>query len=63
MQLKTSTKISLKFTFFATVVLLIFSAVISALFFGTRYSKQRERLYINVDYAPPFLLELVRTTP
>ena len=63
MQFKTSTKISLKFTFFATVVLFFFSAVIFALFFGTWYGKQKERLYMNVDYEPPFLLEFVRRTP
>ena len=60
MQLKTSTKISLKFTLFATVILLIFSVVIVALFFWTRYSKQKERLNINIAYEPPALLNIIR---
>jgi signal transduction histidine kinase len=59
MQLKTSTKISLKFTLFATVILLIFSVVIFILFFGTRYSKQKERLHINKAYQPPMLLTTI----
>ena len=60
MQLKTSTKISLKFTLFATVILLIFSVIIVILFFGTWYSKQKERLHINIDYEPPMLLSIIR---
>jgi signal transduction histidine kinase len=63
MQLKTSTKISLKFTFFASVILFIFSFVIFVLFFRTRYSKQKARLYVNAEYEPPFLLEFVQRAP
>ena len=59
MQLKTSTKISLKFTLFATVILLIFSAIIVVLFFDTRYAKQKEKLSINIDYEPPVLLKII----
>jgi signal transduction histidine kinase len=63
MQLKTSTKISLKFTFFATIILLFFSLVIFVLFFATRYSKQKARFSMNMEYEPPFLLEFVHTGP
>ncbi|MDR0860340.1 MAG: HAMP domain-containing histidine kinase [Candidatus Peribacteria bacterium] len=63
MQFKTSTKISLKFTFFTTIVLLIFSFLIFALFFRARYSKQEDRLLMNGEYTPPYLLEFVHTSP
>ncbi|MDR2541447.1 MAG: hypothetical protein LBD11_06960 [Candidatus Peribacteria bacterium] len=62
MQFKTSTKISLKFTFFTTIVLLIFSVLILSLFFQTRYSKQEDRLLMNGEYVPPFLLEFMHTS-
>jgi signal transduction histidine kinase len=59
MQLKTSTKISLKFTFFTTILLLIFSILIIALFFRTWYSKQQESLHINTEYESPILLNII----
>ncbi|MDR2191150.1 MAG: HAMP domain-containing histidine kinase [Candidatus Peribacteria bacterium] len=62
MQLKTSTKISLKFTFFTMVVLMVFSQIILVLFFETRYTKQQARLYVNTTYQPPFLLDLLHNT-
>lgn len=63
MKLKTSTKISLKFTLFASIILFIFSFVIFILFFSTRYSKQKARLSMNADYEPPLLLEFVQLSP
>jgi ABC-type phosphate transport system permease subunit len=60
MQLKTSTRISLKFTLCATIILLCFSMIIVVLFFETRYSKQKERLSTNIAYEPPALLTIIR---
>ncbi|MDR0651430.1 MAG: hypothetical protein LBG59_08840 [Candidatus Peribacteria bacterium] len=60
MQLKTSTKISLKFTLFTTIILLTFSIVTFVLFFEIRYTKQKNTLRTNIAPTPPLLFELAR---
>lgn len=59
MQCKTSTKISLKFTFFTMVIVVIFSLLIFIFFFNTWYRKQSERLIIDKDYQPPMMLTII----
>ncbi|MDR3169390.1 MAG: hypothetical protein LBU27_06650 [Candidatus Peribacteria bacterium] len=63
MQFKTSTKISLKFTIFATFIVVIFSVLVFILFFKTWYEKQAERLFLDKDYQPPMLLTIVSRFP
>ncbi|GHW02494.1 hypothetical protein AGMMS50249_2800 [candidate division SR1 bacterium] len=61
MKLKTSTKISLKFTLFTSAILIVFSIIVCLLFFSTRYHKQQQRLVMNSDYSQPVMLDFIRT--
>ena len=59
MKLKTSTKISLKFTILSFVIIVIFSLIISFVFFRTRYFKQKEMLIHDRAYEKPFFLNVI----
>lgn len=58
MKLKTSTKISLKFTLLSVVTIAFFSTLILEGFFNTRFNKQWEILHNDKDYQKPFLLNM-----
>ncbi|MDD2537722.1 MAG: hypothetical protein PHU61_04525 [Candidatus Absconditabacteria bacterium] len=61
MKLKTSTKISLKFTLFASILLLIFSFLLIPSFFQTRYSKQQNRLHMReIRYERPLFFKFMK---
>lgn len=59
MKLKTSTKISLRFTFMTMLVLCFFSCLIFFLFFNTRYYKQQDLLLHEWAYPIPNFLKIM----
>lgn len=59
MKFKTSTKISLRFTFLTTLILFWFSLLIFTLYFNTRYSKQRDFLLFNWEYKVPSFFKML----
>lgn len=59
MKLKTSTKISLRFTFMTMLVLCFFSCLIFFLFFNTRYYKQQDLLLNEWEYPIPTFLKII----
>ena len=59
MKLKTSVKISLKFTLFSVLLVFLFSVTIFSLYFRSWYSKSAEIIDNNAYYRAPLVLKLL----